>query len=111
MGKSVQPEYTPNAAGVSREIIAATVSNRSVETCFEHSEVDHTGPSPVVTSELAFGQTVTVKVRDTDRYRRLVAEVMLPEGRSLNHELVAAGLAWWAFIQSTCKYRSQFATH
>ena len=48
----------------------------------------------MVTSKLAFGQTVTVKVRDTDHYRRLVAEVMLPKGRSLNHELVAAGPAW-----------------
>jgi endonuclease YncB( thermonuclease family) len=47
------------------------------------------------TSELVFGQTVTVRVHDTDRYGRLVGEVLLPNGRSLNHELVAAGLAWW----------------
>jgi endonuclease YncB( thermonuclease family) len=48
-----------------------------------------------VASELAFRQTVTVRVRDVDRYGRLVAEVLLPDGRSLNHELVRAGLAWW----------------
>jgi endonuclease YncB( thermonuclease family) len=46
-------------------------------------------------SELVFGQTVTVRVRDIDRYGRLVGEVLLPDGRSLNHELVAAGMAWW----------------
>jgi endonuclease YncB( thermonuclease family) len=46
-------------------------------------------------SELAFQKTVTVRVRDTDRYGRLVAEVILPDGRSLNHELVRAGMAWW----------------
>ncbi len=30
-----------------------------------------------------------------DRYGRLVAEVMLPSQRILNHELLKAGLAWW----------------
>jgi endonuclease YncB( thermonuclease family) len=44
---------------------------------------------------MVFGQTVTVRVHDTDRYGRLVAEVILPDGRSLNHEFVAAGMAWW----------------
>ena len=46
-------------------------------------------------SELAFGKTVTVRVRDTDRYGRTVAEVILPDGRSLNREMVGAGMAWW----------------
>jgi endonuclease YncB( thermonuclease family) len=46
-------------------------------------------------SALAFQQTVTVHVKDTDRYGRLVGEVLLPDGRSLNQELVRAGLAWW----------------
>jgi endonuclease YncB( thermonuclease family) len=46
-------------------------------------------------SDLAFQQTVTVQVHDTDRYGRLVGEVLLPDGRSLNQELVRAGLAWW----------------
>jgi micrococcal nuclease len=35
-------------------------------------------------SELAFGKVVTVQPRDTDRY-----------GRTLNHELVRSGFAWW----------------
>lgn len=47
------------------------------------------------TSELVFDQTVQVKVKDTDRYGRLVAEVLLPDGRSLNEALLSAGLAWW----------------
>ena len=33
--------------------------------------------------------------RDTDRYGRVVADVVLPDGRVLNDELVKAGLAWW----------------
>jgi endonuclease YncB( thermonuclease family) len=36
-----------------------------------------------------------VVVKDQDRYGRLVAEVVLPDGRSLNQELIQAGLAWW----------------
>ncbi len=46
------------------------------------------------TSTLVFGTTVTVQVVDRDRYGRTVGEVLLPDGRSLNHELVRAGLAW-----------------
>jgi endonuclease YncB( thermonuclease family) len=41
-------------------------------------------------------------VKDRDRYGRLVAEVLLPDGRLLNQELVHAGIAWW--------YR-QYAAH
>ncbi len=40
-------------------------------------------------------QTVTVQVVDRDRYGRTVGEVLLPDGRSLNRELVKAGFAWW----------------
>jgi len=47
------------------------------------------------TSEMVFGKTVTVHVTDTDRYGRTVADVILTDGRILNRELVAAGLAWW----------------
>lgn len=46
------------------------------------------------TSETAFGRTVTVKPKSRDRYGRIVADVLLPDGRVLNRELVAAGLAW-----------------
>jgi micrococcal nuclease len=47
------------------------------------------------TAQLAFGRTVTVVIRDRDRYGRLVGEVLLPDGRNLNRQLVAAGYAWW----------------
>ncbi len=47
------------------------------------------------TSKLVFGETVTVEVVDRDRYGRTVADVLLPDGRSLNRELVRAGFAWW----------------
>ena len=40
------------------------------------------------TSETAFGRTVTVKPKSRDRYGRVVAEVVLPDGRVLNRELV-----------------------
>jgi micrococcal nuclease len=44
---------------------------------------------------LAFGQVVAVEAAGRDRYGRLLAEVRLPDGRSLNEELVRAGYAWW----------------
>jgi endonuclease YncB( thermonuclease family) len=47
------------------------------------------------TGDLAFGQVVTVQVRDVDRYRRTVGEIILPDGRNVNRELLRAGLAWW----------------
>jgi len=45
-------------------------------------------------SSLVFGQTVTVIVRGRDRYGRTIGDVVLSDGRSLNQELVRAGLAW-----------------
>lgn len=47
------------------------------------------------TADLAFGKDVTVQERSRDRYERAVAEILLPDGHSLNRELVRAGLAWW----------------
>jgi micrococcal nuclease len=46
------------------------------------------------TSSKCFGQTVKLRITDTDRYGRKVAFVTLPDGSSLNTELVRAGLAW-----------------
>jgi endonuclease YncB( thermonuclease family) len=36
---------------------------------------------------------LTVEVRYIDRYKRTVAEIILPDGRNLNQYLVRAGLA------------------
>lgn len=47
------------------------------------------------TSDLVFGKVVEVQEHDIDRWGRIVGEVILPDGRSLNRELVRAGLAWW----------------
>lgn len=47
------------------------------------------------TSGLVFGQTVTVRPSGKDRYGRTIGDVVLPDGRSLNQELVKAGMAWW----------------
>ena len=41
------------------------------------------------------GKRVTVKVKSIDRYGRTVAEIILPDGKSLNRLLVKNGFAWW----------------
>jgi micrococcal nuclease len=46
-------------------------------------------------SNLAYGRRVKLLVRDIDRYGRTVAEVILPDGRNANQEMVRAGYAWW----------------
>ena len=46
-------------------------------------------------SELAFGKDVTVRPMDTDRYGRTVADVITPDGKSMNREMVRQGMAWW----------------
>lgn len=47
------------------------------------------------TSNLAFGKLVTVRDHGTDRYGRLLGEVVLPDGPVLNQELLRSGFAWW----------------
>lgn len=47
------------------------------------------------TSDQAFGKVVTVQEKGHDRYGRTLADVILPDGQNLNHELLKAGLAWW----------------
>jgi endonuclease YncB( thermonuclease family) len=54
-----------------------------------------------VASELAFGKTVRLVPKGKDRYGRELAEVFLPDGRSLNRALVSAGYAWWYSKYST----------
>lgn len=44
---------------------------------------------------LAAGKQVTVVPVDRDRYGRLVGQVVLADGTSLNHALVGSGHAWW----------------
>ena len=47
-----------------------------------------------VCSELCFGYNVRVEVIDTDKYGRIVADIYLPDGESLNREMVRFGMAW-----------------
>ena len=47
-----------------------------------------------MTGDLAAGKIVNVKPKDKDRYGRTVAEILLPDGKSLTQELVWSGLAW-----------------
>ncbi len=48
-----------------------------------------------VTSSLVFGKDVSVEIRTMDRFGRTVADVTLPDGISLNRELVKQGWCWW----------------
>ena len=47
------------------------------------------------TSEMVFGKTVTIQDHGVDKYGRTLGDVILPDGLSLNRELIKAGLAWW----------------
>ncbi|MBF0462780.1 MAG: thermonuclease family protein [Magnetococcales bacterium] len=45
-------------------------------------------------------QQVTVQGKERDRYGRLVAYVILPNGTNLSHLLLRQGLAWWYYAYS-----------
>ncbi|MBA3974047.1 MAG: hypothetical protein C0504_07495 [Candidatus Solibacter sp.] len=47
------------------------------------------------TSELVMGAAVTVRPKGVDQFRRILADVVLADGRILNEVLVSEGLAWW----------------
>jgi Staphylococcal nuclease homologue len=49
---------------------------------------------PAVPGRFARGLWAVIQ-HDTERYGRMVAEIILPDGRVLNKELVRAGHAWW----------------
>lgn len=46
-------------------------------------------------SDLAFGKYVQLNEKGQDRYGRTIGEIILPDGKSLNQELVANGFAWY----------------
>jgi endonuclease YncB( thermonuclease family) len=46
-------------------------------------------------SDLCYHKEVKVETKGQDRYQRTIADVILPDGRILNYEIVKAGLAWW----------------
>ncbi len=98
---SVNDDFSGKVVGVS-DGDTITVLNHRAQVKIRLSGIDcpETGQdfgsrAKSVTSELAFGKVVRIHPRDTDRYHRTVADVILPDGRLLNHELVRRGLAWW----------------
>ena len=46
-------------------------------------------------SALAFGKEVSVQTRGLDRYKRILGDVILPDGTNVNQELVKQGWCWW----------------
>ncbi len=46
-------------------------------------------------SALVFGKEVTLQAHGKDKYGRTLAEVLLPDGTNVNHELVKDGWCWW----------------
>lgn len=61
--------------------------------CPEHGQ-DFGAKAIDFTADFAFGKMAEVRPVDRDQYGRTVAWVVV-DGKSLNKELVRAGLAWW----------------
>lgn len=53
------------------------------------------------TSDLVLERVVTILLKETKLGKRTGGEVLLLNGRSLNRELLNAGLAWWNWKDST----------
>ncbi|MDX2253217.1 MAG: thermonuclease family protein [Nitrospira sp.] len=47
------------------------------------------------TAALVFGNNVTLQTHGKDKYKRTLADVVLPDGMNVNHELVKEGWCWW----------------
>jgi hypothetical protein len=45
--------------------------------------------------DLCYQKEVRVETKGQDRYQRMIEDVILPDGKILNYEVVKAGLAWW----------------
>src|SRR5262249_12465214 len=46
-------------------------------------------------SALVFGRDVILQTHGQDKYGRTLADVLLPDGTNVNHELVKEGWCWW----------------
>ena len=46
-------------------------------------------------SALVFGKEATLQTYGKDKYGRTIADVLLPDGTSVNHTLVKDGWCWW----------------
>ncbi len=52
-------------------------------------------PFKKAASALVFGNEVRLQTYGKDQYGRTLADVLLPNGTNVNHELVKAGWWWW----------------
>lgn len=94
-------DFTAKVVGVTDgdTLTVLTAEKRQVKVRLHGVDAPETGQdfgarSKQAASSLAFGKQVTVSEMDRDRYGRTVAEVILPDGKSLNRELVRSGYAW-----------------
>ena len=46
-------------------------------------------------SGLVFGKNVTLQTHGHDKYKRILADVLLQDGTNVNHALVKFGWCWW----------------
>ena len=46
-------------------------------------------------SALVFGKNVTLQTHGHDKYKRTLADVLLPDGTKVNRALVKEGWCWW----------------
>ncbi len=46
-------------------------------------------------SDIVFGKEVTLQTHGHDKYKRTLADVILPDGTNVNHMLVREGWCWW----------------
>jgi endonuclease YncB( thermonuclease family) len=52
------------------------------------------------TSDLCLYKQVSVIKYGKDKYDRLIVDIILPDGKNLNEEIVRAGFAWWYHLYS-----------
>ena len=67
---------------------------RSGIDCLENGQA-YSKKAKQAASALAFGKEVTVQTHGLDKYKRILGDVILPDGMNLNHELVKQGWCWW----------------
>lgn len=58
---------------------------------------DYGARAKAYTSGLVFGRDVRVIEEGRDAFGRTIAQVVTPDGKVLNRELVRVGLAWWYY--------------
>jgi endonuclease YncB( thermonuclease family) len=47
------------------------------------------------TAEFVFGKQVRIATHGHDKYGRTIGDVIIPDGKKLNYELVRQGWCWW----------------